>query len=158
MTFVTARLYLLKKQNSGTTGVGANTRVIPALLREVVCPVWGRMVAWETAHHFSETEGSSSSILCVISLKAGQSCCIVPFLSGPHWFSAQLCGLETMQDSLPALQIITGMKKEWENLLHCLSTAASFLPKSQNHRMEGLEGSLKTIHFQPPAKGRDTFH
>lgn len=46
MTFVTARLHLLKKQNSGTTGVGANARVIiPAPLREVVHPVWGRMVA-----------------------------------------------------------------------------------------------------------------
>lgn len=56
MTFVTARLHLLKKQNSGTTGVGANARVIPALLREVGCPVWGRMVAWETTHHFSEQQ------------------------------------------------------------------------------------------------------
>lgn len=68
--FCHCQAHLLKKQNSGTTGVGANARVIPAPLREVVHPVWGRMVAWETTHHFSETEGSSSNLLCVISLQA----------------------------------------------------------------------------------------
>lgn len=30
MIFVTARLHLLKKQSSGTSGVGADARVIPA--------------------------------------------------------------------------------------------------------------------------------